>query len=222
MRYGVLVLAGGYSRRFHSDKRLASVDGEPMLVATLKRVQLALADFPRAALQVVIRARDPLVSHLLSQRGLSSIHAPPWPVGVGASIAAGAQALLNRVPTLDVIAVVPADMPQLRAESLAGLLQHSRREAITVPVCLGEPGEIIVVGADFFPEMLCLPVRHGLKKLLRDRADRVRHQVVDDTALIRSINSPADFQAAIRPGPADKNFGIPRRDLRGAVATRGE
>ncbi|PCO04079.1 nucleotidyltransferase family protein [Microbulbifer flavimaris] len=222
MRYGALILAGGYSRRFRSDKRLASVEGEPMLAATLGRVRLALADHPGSLLQVVVRARDPLVEHLLVQRGVFPVHAPPWPVGVGASIAKGSEALLQADPHLDVIAVVPADMPYLRPEILSALLLQSERRSITVPVCLGEVGEVVTVGAELFPDLLSLSVRHGLKKLLRNRAERVRYQLVDDTTLIRSIDSPADFQAAIQPDPADKNFGIPRRDLRGAVATRGE
>lgn len=221
MRFGVVVLAGGFSRRFRGDKRLATIDGKPMLLATLERVQQALADFSGSTLRVVIRARDPLIEHLLNQRGVIATHAPAWPVGIGASITAGATALLNSEPDLDVIAVLPADLPQLCSETLVRLLQESQRDRLTVPVCLGEPGELIAIGADFFPLLSSLPVRRGLKKLLRDHAERVYHPLVSDTAIIRSINSPADFQAAIQPDPIDRSLGIHRIDRCDTAGVRG-
>ncbi|WP_237068424.1 nucleotidyltransferase family protein [Microbulbifer guangxiensis] len=222
MNYGLLLLAGGFSRRFRSDKRLASINGKPMLLATLDVVQDALEEFPGTTLKVVIRARDPLVEHLLAQRGVAVVHAPGWPIGIGASIAAGAAALLEGEPALDVIAVVPADLPQLRPETLRELLQQCWRDRLTVPACLGEPGELVAIGADFFSLLPTLSVRHGLKKLLRRHAGAVRYQTVSDTSIIRSINSPADFQAAIQLGPADRSPAIHHTEPHDSVAAHGE
>ncbi|GAA5525958.1 hypothetical protein Maes01_02536 [Microbulbifer aestuariivivens] len=222
MRLGVLIPAAGYSRRFMGDKRLASVGGEPMLAATLARVQRALAAFPASVMRVVIRARDPLVEHLLAQRGVARVHAPPWPVGIGASIAAGSEALLRADPGLDVIVVVPADLPYMRPDSLSALLRQSRRGAITVPAYLGEPGEVVAVGAEFFADLRSLSVRHGVKKLLRSHGAGVRYQPVEDSTLIRSIDSPADLQAATEPDPAGRNCEVPRRDRHAALAVREE
>ena len=214
MQVAVLVLAAGFSRRFGSDKRLAAVAGEPMLLATVRNVSLALQEFPGGRLQVILRARDPLMAALLARdahiAGAHLAHASVWPVGMGVSIAEGMSALLGDGCDPDAVAVCLGDTPYIAPRTIAQLLRAGRPDSICVPVCYGQRGHPVVFGRDFFPDLLALRGPRGAAKLLRNFASAVREVAVDDPAITLDIDRPADFHAAVHRGPADKTRGTPR------------
>lgn len=208
MQVAALVLAAGSSRRFGSDKRLAAVDGEPMLLVTVRNILQALAGFPGSRLQVVLRARDPLMAALLARDQVAArarrAHAAAWPVGMGASIAEGMTALLQDGFDPEVVAICLGDTPFIESRSVAQLLQAGRADAICVPVCHGQRGHPVVFGRDFFPELLALRGPRGATKLLRTCADAVCEIAVDDPGITLDIDRPADFHAAVHRDPADR------------------
>lgn len=208
MRYAAIVLAAGFSRRFGGDKRLACIDGEPMLLATLRNLQLALAGNCRADLQVVLRARDAVVGSMLmglvrEQPGCLA-RAPVWPVGMGVSIAAGLDALLERGCRPDAVAVCLADMPFVRPETLRYLLLAATAETICLPVYGGRRGHPVVFGKAFFAELSKLRGRRGAEKILRAHPQAVRELVVEDPGVSLDIDRPEDFHAAARRDPAGR------------------
>lgn len=212
MRFAAIILAAGYSRRFGSDKRLACINGQPMLLATLRNVRAAIAGVSNADLQVVIRAQDPVVAPMLvgiiSGSGESPgclVQAPTWPVGIGASIATGVEALLSRGCRPDSVAICLGDMPLVQPNTLRRLLYASRPRSICVPVYRRERGHPLVFGRHFFPELMQLRGNRGVEKLLRTHAKAVREFAVDDPGVTLDFDRPADFRAAVRPDQAGRN-----------------
>ncbi len=209
METATLVLAAGYSRRFGSDKRLACVDGEPMLLRTLQWVYAAMDNLPGGEIQIVLRARDSLVASMVSRlRGNTALHwlyAPVWPVGLGVSIAAGLDALLQRSGTCPprAVALCLGDMPFVQPQTLRHLLAVARPDTICVPTWSGQRGHPVVFGRAFFPELLALKGRSGAARVLRDRPQAIVEVPVDDPGITQDIDRPEDFHAAVHGDRAD-------------------
>ncbi len=208
MQFSAILLAAGQSRRFGSDKRLAAIDGAPMLLATLRNLQFAVDRMSSVDLQVVIRARDPVVAPMLADivddYPQSVLPAPTWPQGLGVSIAAGMRALLERGCRPDSVAVCVADMPFVQPDTLRRLMYACRPHTICVPVCDGERGRPLVFGKKYFPELLQLRGSRGAEKLLRLHAGAVREYPVDDIGVTLDIDRPADFHAAMCADPVGR------------------
>lgn len=210
MKHAAILLAAGFSRRFGSDKRLACVDGEPLLLASLSKVRTAMRDVSHGDLQVVVRARDPLVGPMLSaiDRGFGEVlvQAPTWPVGMGVSIATGLEALLRRGCEPDSVAICLADMPFWEAETLQHLFFSSRPDSICVPLFEGQRGHPVVFGREFFPELLKLRSSRGAGKVLRANPEAVREYPVEDAGVIRDIDRPEDLRHTEAPGAKNGTF----------------
>ncbi|MFC6980197.1 nucleotidyltransferase family protein [Microbulbifer taiwanensis] len=215
MQYAAILLAAGYSRRFGSDKRLASIDGEPMLLASLRRLQMAMAGMSKVDLQLVVRARDPLVAPMLAgmvfENPDSLLQAPVWPVGMGVSIAAGVKALLGRGCRPDSVAICLADMPFVEPDTLRRLMFAARPNSICVPVFEGQRGHPVVFGKKYFAELQKLRGSRGAEKILRAHRSSVRELAVEDSGVILDIDRPQDFHSAVQPDPAGRNFAAPGR-----------
>jgi molybdenum cofactor cytidylyltransferase len=214
MSYAAIVVAAGFSHRFGSDKRLARINGEPMLLAALRGVHAALADFPGAEMQVVIRARDsvvaPMLAPIFARSPARLVRAPLWPVGMGVSIAAGLDSLLRGGINPDALAVCLGDMPFIQPDTIRRLLENSQAETICIPVHAGERGHPVVFGRRYFPELLALQGGRGFagaKKIIHRHPQAVREIPVEDPAITVDIDTPADFHSANWPDPRDKNSG---------------
>lgn len=193
MQYAAIVAAAGFSRRFGGDKRLAPIDGEPMLLASLRQVQAALVKFADAELVVVVRARDTLVAPMLASLPLRTVRAPAWPVGLGVSIAAGLESLLHRGCNPDALAVCLGDMPFVESGTLRRLLEHSGPERIVIPVCGGRRGHPVIFGRHYFPELLGLRGGDGAKAVIRRHVLAVEAVPVQDPGVVRDIDTAEDF-----------------------------
>lgn len=218
MTVGALILAAGYSRRFGSDKRLACVNGEPMLLSSLHSIGRSLSSFcsstSRSALSLaVLRAWDPLVFRMLKTEQQQVIAAPAWPVGIGLSVSTGLEALLREDSQLSAVLIYRADMPFVQPATLHELLSSSSIEQISVPVFRGQRGRPLVFGRRFFPELLQLQPRMAPEKLARLHPDLVREINVADPGILIDINYPGDFHAAMLRDRGDRTGTAHRRAL---------
>ena len=213
MTVGALILAAGYSRRFGGDKRLASVGGEPMLLASLGNAHQALASFPAAISLAALRARDPVLGRMLKKMQQPVIAAPVWPVGIGLSVSAGMRALLREDSQLSAVLVYRADMPFIQPDTLRKLLSSCSTEHLSLPVFGGQRGRPLVFGRHFFSELLQLPPRTAPEKLTRLYPERVREIEVADPGIFIDINYPGDFHAAMLRDRGDRTGTVHRRAL---------
>lgn len=209
MQYAAIVLAAGFSRRFGGDKRLACLNGEPMLLGSLRNVELAMAGFADSEVQVVIRARDSIVAPMLGRSSARIVHAPVWPAGMGVSIATAMEALSRSGDTPEALAICLGDMPLVQPQTLQRLLKACTPETICVPVFSGERGHPVVFGRRFFPDLARLRGGQGAKKILRAQPRAVREIVVEDPAVTIDIDRPEDFYAVVQRDRSDRAQRVP-------------
>jgi len=176
-----IVLAAGSSRRFGSDKRQARLkDGRTLLETTLTGIP-------------PIFEQRLLVLHTGDER-LAAQHAPDWEAvvaadaaqGMGHSLAAGLAACRAGIGAL----VVLADMPAVRPDTYLGLAQALRHDRIVLPRYMGQRGNPVGVGRDFFSELACAEGDQGARRLIQARPEAVLWIDSDDAGVLRDIDEP--------------------------------
>ncbi|WP_295802933.1 nucleotidyltransferase family protein [uncultured Microbulbifer sp.] len=208
MEYSIVVLAAGYSHRFGSDKRLASIHGQPMLMATLQNLLAAVEGEEDVGVQVVLRASDPLVGQQLAKLPVQVLHAPVWPVSIGTSLSSAVEQLTRQGCVPKGVMVCLGDMPFVEPETIRTLLRAADEDRICVPVCAGTRGYPIVIGRRFLSALARLR-RNGLEKVLRLYDEAVQDVEVHDPAINCDINRPEDYHAVARQDLFGKIFASP-------------
>lgn len=202
---GVVVLAGGVSRRFGGDKRRAHLPGGAELLATTVARYATCFDY----LRVGLRAEDDaLASTLAAQLGgiplLSgtAVDAAPKAIvrctsaarGMGATLAAA----LATQDRWDAAAIALGDMPFVTVTSLRVLrnlaAQRSRigrTPYVLQPTAGHVPGHPVIFSKALFPELLALDGDRGAREVVqRHLACRQRVELCEP-GIVRDVDTPA-------------------------------
>jgi CTP:molybdopterin cytidylyltransferase MocA len=110
----------------------------------------------------------------------------------GIAALGGAAELARRGATL---LVSPADLPNLRAETVAGLLRRMREAGapIAEPVFQGKRGHPLAIAPALIPEIDTLDPAVGLRQL-RDRHQTELLEVeVEDAGVVQDVDTPEDY-----------------------------
>ena len=189
---GALVLAAGVSRRFGGDKRAARLpNGTTVAAETLHQLSAAFD-----AIHVVLRNSDSdaLIESLkIAAPNARFSRCHDAHLGMGHSLAHG----VAQVAEWDCLAVCLADMPFIQARTYRQLNEAFKAEAksraILVPTYQSKRGHPVLFGSRHFRAMRLLQGDEGAKTVLRAQASNVRFVEIDDAAILRDIDQPADL-----------------------------
>jgi molybdenum cofactor cytidylyltransferase len=182
---GILLLAAGFSRRFGSLKLAASLqDGDSVIARTLKQLratQAPLRIVTRADLQTLLLASGAQADELVLCEDAT--------LGMGHTLAAG----MRDLPPWSGCLVCLADMPFMRPDTLALLLQALRRDRIVVPVHDNERGNPVGFGSDWFAALQGCSGDAGAREIVRGHPDQIDLVTVDDPGILQDVDTPADL-----------------------------
>ena len=181
-----VVLAAGSSQRFGTDKRLADVDGQPMVIQAL---QPYLSELP--SVYVVLRASDPIRSSIPSE--VHVIEAPNAALGMGHSLAAAAEILANASWVL----IGLADMPWIKKDTIAQVVARisAADNAIVRPSYRGRSGHPVGFTANYLDELTRLTGDIGAKDVISRHHKDVVDLPVTDKAILRDVDTPQQLRA---------------------------
>ncbi|MGB1341168.1 MAG: nucleotidyltransferase family protein [Pseudomonadales bacterium] len=188
---GALILAGGQSHRFGSDKRQAKLPNGEMIVAAT--VQQALNHFDSVC--VVLRANDPALSEMLTKMypGLHITHAPKAHLGMGHSLAHGVEQIKDWLG----VAICLADMPFHHPETLIALNREfeasTARSPIIVPMHSGQAGHPVIFHRNHFDALRNLDGDQGARRVINDNPEHVIRIEIDDPGVVQDIDRPEDL-----------------------------
>lgn len=187
-----LLPAAGASRRMGRPKLLLPF-GESTLVGS---VVAALRDGGVEQVILVIAPGDADLRAWAEKEGVTVAVNPDPDRGMLSTLQEGVAAL-GRTDVL--LLVTPADLPNLRAETVALLLRRMRETGapLALPRHHGKRGHPLVIAPKLIPEIGTLDPAIGLKQL-RDRHEAELLEVeVEDTGVVEDVDTPEDYARAL-------------------------
>ena len=180
-----LLLCGGLSTRFGSNKLLAMLDGEP-LVARSARNLIAGAG---SALAVIPTGSEEL-HRVLDDAGCTVIESPDCARGMGASLASGVAASA----TADGWIVALGDMPFVKPLTIATVLDKIEKGAIiAAPVYQGVRGHPVGFARSLKAELLALDGDEGARSVVAAHRDALETIIVTDPGVNADVDVAADL-----------------------------
>jgi molybdenum cofactor cytidylyltransferase len=183
--FACIVLAAGKSRRFGHDKRLVkNNEGKTLL-------ELALSSIPSGFKQrlLVLHPGDDAIAAACAA-GWQVVYAELAEHGMGNSLAAA----LAHTADCSAVLVALADMPLVSPATIASLMEAARPDRIVVPFFEQQRGNPVMIGKDFLPELAELKGDSGARQLMRQHPELVVRVDVNDSGILRDIDTLAELQ----------------------------
>ena len=193
MTVPAIILAAGASRRLGHPKQLVRIEGETLLVRTIRVVCEAGAD----PVSVVLGANRERIESGIDLSNVRLVANSAWEQGIATSIHAGIQALLSLSPDATAALLLVCDQPKLTAEHLRALIadyEQSAGAAIVASRYAGMAGIPAIFPASQFADLLALRGDTGARILLRNPKCEVIE--IEFAGGETDIDTPADLAAS--------------------------
>jgi molybdenum cofactor cytidylyltransferase len=194
-----ILLAGGHSRRFGSNKLLHPLrDGQPVAVAAGRHLLAAIPDSvaivrPEALLSEDQAPSDQRLVDQLRALGMRVIVCTEDQQEMGDSLSAAIRyATADRV--VDGFVIALADMPYIAPQTIRAVADTLAAGAqIVVPMYQGQRGHPVGFAARFKPSLENLRGDEGARAIVQQHQASVVRIEVDDAGILRDIDTPADL-----------------------------
>lgn len=187
---GVIVLAAGSSSRMGQSKQLLPIEGEPLL---LRSVKTALA-IKAQNVVVVLGHREEAHGKIINHLPLDVIVNKGWSAGMGGSLKAGLTHILQVHPETQAILVMVCDQPDLNSSHLVKLVEgfYSTHKSIVASGYSNTTGVPALFSNQHFSEILSLDDSQGAKKVLEKNRDTL--EVINFPEGATDLDTPEDYQ----------------------------
>lgn len=187
----VAVLPGaGASRRMGRPKLLLPYRGGTLVGAVVE----ALRGGGVSTIVLVTSPEDEDLRAWAREAGVMTAVNPDPQRGMLSSIREGIAALGR---TGEILLVSPADLPALRSETVAALIQQMEETGapLAVPVYQGKRGHPLAIAPTLIPEIDTLDPDVGLKQL-RDRHEALLLEMeVEDPGVVQDVDTPEEYES---------------------------
>lgn len=207
-RHSAVLLAAGESRRMlGANKLLLPIEGEPLVLRTLRT--LLACGFVEIVVVLGHAAEtiDAVIAPLGVTGGISSVFNAAYREGQMSSVNCGVRQLQQPV---DGIVVCPADLPLLDARDIAALLQAFDaldHQSILVPTYAGERGNPIVM-ADPHRRTIAEQPNLGCRHLIDRHPEMVATLPMPDAHCVTDLDTREAYEALL--ARASNDSGRPR------------
>lgn len=188
-----ILLAAGQSSRMGQDKRWLDVKGIPMAL----QVAQAMNGVPLKRHLAVIRADDRALAARLATLGFEAVANPNPERGRASSLACALAALAEPSPVM----VTLADLPELTPERITSLWRRfcdDGAQGILIPRHQGQAGHPRCFGKAHVAALIAQGEAVDVPAYLAAYSQAVHFWDVDDPAVIRDIDTPAEYAALCR------------------------
>ena len=190
-----LVLAGGFSHRFGSDKRLHEIEGSKVLSRTVSIYASKLDTV------VALRAYDDPASlfdsRLLSQ--IAVVRVSDSHLGMGHTLARGVLEAMDQPWLL----VALGDMPFVKPETIRTLVNATPIDTSSIlrPTIDGVAGHPVLFGCDHFAALSRLQGDQGAREVIKLHRDSVHTIECHDPGILKDIDTIQDVDPNAKSTP---------------------
>jgi molybdenum cofactor cytidylyltransferase len=184
-----ILLAGGHSRRFGSNKLLHPLaDGQAVAVAAGRHLLAAIPD------SVAILRPEPFVlGEQLQTFGMRVTYCTEQQQEMGDSLSAAIRYASADRP-VDGFVIALADMPYIAPQTIRAVADALAAGAqIVVPIYQGQRGHPVGFAASFKSSLENLHGDEGARAIVQQHQASVVRIEVDDAGILRDIDTPADL-----------------------------
>lgn len=188
-----ILLAAGEGSRFGRPKALVEFSGQTLAERGVALLRAGGAD----PILVVVGAAH------VQLAGTRTIDNPAWRTGMGSSLRAGLQALIDGAPDVGAAVVALADQPLVGPQAVARLIAAYRGgSAVAVAAYDGRPRNPVLLARKHWPEVIATATGdQGARAFLRTRPGLVTLVECGDTGRPDDIDTPADLARIAAEAP---------------------
>lgn len=185
-----VILAAGSSKRMGNvNKLLALWQGKALVRHVVETAKNSIVE----EVIVVTGHQSDAIELALEGLDVRFVHNPDYKEGMASSLKSGIRSVGKNQTG---IAVLLADMPQLKGETLnqivTGFLQADGR-SICIPICGSRQGNPVIWPKEFFPEILTLSGDKGARELIKKYKNRVLEIPCEDHGTLIDFDTPEDI-----------------------------
>ena len=186
---GAVILAAGASSRMGMPKQLLEYGGQTLV----RRAALAARKAGCTPIVVVTGAHAKELENELRELRLRETNNAAWESGMGSSIRAGVQAVLETNDKISALILMVCDQPFVTSDVLSGLIRAHHKTgreivASSYGAIIGVPA---LFGQAFFGELLRLNSATGARQVIQKHLAQV-HAVSFPQGAV-DLDTPADF-----------------------------
>lgn len=169
-KIAILLLAAGSSSRMGQSKQLLTIQGEPLLLRTAKSALQSNAN----QVAVVLGANADQHEEVIKTLPVTIIVNEEWKNGMGSSIKAGLNHLMNATPALNAVLILVCDQPLLTTALLDEIISSylETKKKIISSFYGGSLGVPAFFDQSLFPKLLQLEDQQGAKKVILGDSDQ--------------------------------------------------
>lgn len=189
LKLGIIILAAGSSSRMGQSKQLLDINGEPLL---RRIVRIALDVIPDEVV-VVLGANHEEHFKVIEDLPIKSVHNKNWQRGMGSSIKAGLNHLLEVSPTINAVMILVCDQPLLTADHLKELKQAfitsgAPVAAMTYSHAVGVPA---IFEKSWFSDLINIPDDKGAKIVIEKNSSLLTIPFPEGSV---DLDTPDDYE----------------------------
>jgi len=160
----IIILAAGESSRMGQSKQLLTIDDETLLHRAVKTALDTEAD----SVLVVLGFDHEKHKHALQDQPVEYVVNPQWQKGIGSSIKAGLDRLLQLKPLTEGVIIMVCDQPFLTTTHLSQLISIFQKEKKNVVTSTydGVEGTPTLFNRSLFDDIYKLADNEGAKKII--------------------------------------------------------
>jgi molybdenum cofactor cytidylyltransferase len=184
MKLRLIYLAAGNSRRFGSNKLLYELEGKPLYLHLLERLDRLCARHD--GWEVIAVTQYPQIYDEVRAENIRAVFSPDSHKGVSYSIRAGLEAAADA----QACAFFVADQPYLTEESAEAFLENMERNQAELGcvICGDQTGNPAWFSRNYFPELVELKEDQGGRKVLKKYPDQTAYFLISDAEELQDID----------------------------------
>jgi molybdenum cofactor cytidylyltransferase len=163
MKTGIIILAAGNSSRLGEPKQLLEYKGKSLLHhVTQQALKMT------GAVVVVSGFNNNLIENELKNLQVITVYNPEWQEGMGSSIRAGVEKIIDEFPMLESLIISVCDQPFINSSVFSELITKHKEnlKGIIASAYAGILGTPVMFDRKYFGELSKLSGNEGAKKLL--------------------------------------------------------
>jgi molybdenum cofactor cytidylyltransferase len=171
--YGIIILAAGNSSRLGEPKQLLRFNNKSLITHVAEEAIDAIGD----PVKIVTGASHQVILNETNNLPVQLIYNENWQQGMGSSISAGLNAMLNTSPSITGVILTVSDQPFVSSALFSNLIKTAdkTRKGIIASAYDNTVGTPVLFQSPYFDHLLNLKGSEGAKKILK----RFKHDVAE-------------------------------------------